>query len=99
MFIDGKWEGAASGRTFDSHNPATGEKVGQVADAERADLFSRGRVRRRSADAAPSHFPSMNNKGALLLSGSSGPCGLSGLDRPVRPARTSRSTRSTESAR
>ena len=37
LFIDGKWEGAMSGRTFDSHNPATGEKVGEVADAERAD--------------------------------------------------------------
>ena len=37
LFIDGKWETASSGRTFDSRNPANGEKLGEVADADRKD--------------------------------------------------------------
>ena len=37
LFIDGKWETASSGRTFDSCNPANGEKLGEAADADRND--------------------------------------------------------------
>ena len=37
LFIDGKWETASSGRTFDSCNPANGEKLGEAADADRSD--------------------------------------------------------------
>jgi succinate-semialdehyde dehydrogenase/glutarate-semialdehyde dehydrogenase len=37
LFIDGKWEASKSGRTFSSLNPATGEILGEAADAERAD--------------------------------------------------------------
>jgi succinate-semialdehyde dehydrogenase/glutarate-semialdehyde dehydrogenase len=37
LFIDGKWEGGIRGRTFDSINPANGEILGQVADADAAD--------------------------------------------------------------
>jgi succinate-semialdehyde dehydrogenase / glutarate-semialdehyde dehydrogenase len=33
LFIDGEWVPAGSGRTFESHNPATGELLGTVADA------------------------------------------------------------------
>jgi hypothetical protein len=42
LYIDGKWETASSGRTFDSRNPANGEKLGEAADADR----SRYRTRR-----------------------------------------------------
>jgi succinate-semialdehyde dehydrogenase / glutarate-semialdehyde dehydrogenase len=37
LFIDGKWEAAESGRTFESRNPANGESLGEVADAGVAD--------------------------------------------------------------
>ncbi len=37
LFINGKWQDAASGATFDSRNPATGEVIGQAADAGVAD--------------------------------------------------------------
>jgi succinate-semialdehyde dehydrogenase / glutarate-semialdehyde dehydrogenase len=37
LYIDGKWEDAASGRTFDSYNPATGEMLGQVANGGQVD--------------------------------------------------------------
>jgi succinate-semialdehyde dehydrogenase / glutarate-semialdehyde dehydrogenase len=38
LFIDGAWQPAASGKTLDVLNPATGEPIGTVAHAEKADL-------------------------------------------------------------
>jgi len=37
MFIAGEWAQAASGQSFDVFNPATGEKIGAVADGGRED--------------------------------------------------------------
>ncbi len=37
LFIDGRWGAAASGLTFSSTNPATGEIIDQVADGGHAD--------------------------------------------------------------
>jgi acyl-CoA reductase-like NAD-dependent aldehyde dehydrogenase len=38
MLIDGKWVDAASGKTFDTVNPATGEVLARVAEADRVDV-------------------------------------------------------------
>jgi len=38
LFIDGSWRDAADGRTLAVHNPATGQPIGRVAHAGRADL-------------------------------------------------------------
>jgi len=38
LFIDGAWSAASDGRTMDVLNPATGEVIGTVACATRADL-------------------------------------------------------------
>jgi len=38
LFIDGAWRPAASGKTMPVLNPATGEPIGTVAHAEKADL-------------------------------------------------------------
>lgn len=37
-YIDGKWVAAASGRTFESINPATGEPIGSVPFSEAEDV-------------------------------------------------------------
>ena len=37
LFIDGRWGEAAGGSTFESTNPATGERLGIVSDASRDD--------------------------------------------------------------
>ena len=37
LFIDGAWVPAASGATFESRNPATGETLGEVADGGAED--------------------------------------------------------------
>src|SRR5215813_13802047 len=38
LFIEGAWKPAASGKTLPVLNPATGEPIGAVAHAEKADL-------------------------------------------------------------
>jgi succinate-semialdehyde dehydrogenase/glutarate-semialdehyde dehydrogenase len=38
LFIDGAWGASASGRTIPVLNPATGDEVGKVAHADKADL-------------------------------------------------------------
>ncbi|MGE0559032.1 MAG: aldehyde dehydrogenase family protein [Burkholderiales bacterium] len=38
LYIGGKWEGAADGRTFATYNPSTGKKLGEVPYASAADV-------------------------------------------------------------
>ena len=38
MFIGGKWVNSASGKTFETLNPATGEVICRVAEGDKADV-------------------------------------------------------------
>ena len=38
MLINGKWVNAASGKTFPSYNPATGEVLAQIAEGDKEDI-------------------------------------------------------------
>jgi aldehyde dehydrogenase (NAD+) len=38
MFIDGQWIPAASGKTFETINPATEEVICEVAEGDKADV-------------------------------------------------------------
>src|SRR5499426_2461371 len=38
MLIDGKWVDAASGKRFETHNPATGELLALVAEGDKEDI-------------------------------------------------------------
>jgi len=38
MLINGKWVEAASGKTFPTYNPATGEVLAQIAEVDREDI-------------------------------------------------------------
>src|SRR5215510_6847572 len=38
MLINGKWVAAASGKTFPTYNPATGEVLAEVAEGDREDI-------------------------------------------------------------
>ena len=49
LFIDGSWVPAASGATFESRNPATGEVLGEVADGGAEDAERRGDAPPRAA--------------------------------------------------
>lgn len=49
-YINGKWTGAASGKTFDVINPATGKRIASVADLEIEEI-------RTAIDVAAEAFP------------------------------------------
>jgi phenylacetaldehyde dehydrogenase len=51
MLINGKWVAAASGKTFPTYNPATGEVLSNVAEGDREDI-------NRAVDAARAAFDS-----------------------------------------
>src|ERR1700674_5473866 len=52
MLIDGKWTDAASGKRFETHNPATGELLATVAEGDAEDI-NRGVAAARRAFEGP----------------------------------------------
>ncbi|MDE0718636.1 MAG: aldehyde dehydrogenase family protein, partial [Rhodospirillaceae bacterium] len=53
LLIDGKWTDAASGKAFATHNPATGEHVADVAEADTADVDTAVAAARRAFETGP----------------------------------------------
>src|SRR5579862_9683711 len=50
LLIDGKWVNASSGKTFETYNPATGETIAHVAEADKADVDKAVQAARRAFD-------------------------------------------------
>src|SRR5438094_6701947 len=50
MLIDGKWVEAASGKTFETLNPATGQVLARVAEGDKEDVERAVRAARRTFD-------------------------------------------------
>ena len=57
MLIDGRWVDAVSGKTFETHNPATGEVLARVAEGDRADIDLAVKAARRAFEQGP--WPNM----------------------------------------
>jgi phenylacetaldehyde dehydrogenase len=53
LFIDGEWVEAASGQTFDTPNPATGETLATVAAGDAEDIDRAVRAARRAFEHGP----------------------------------------------
>ncbi|HSZ63286.1 MAG TPA: aldehyde dehydrogenase family protein [Terriglobales bacterium] len=66
MLIDGKWVNAASGKTFATYNPATGEILAQVAEGDRADIDAAVRAARRAFDKGPWTRMTASERGRLI---------------------------------
>ncbi|MGN6765040.1 MAG: aldehyde dehydrogenase family protein [Rhizobiaceae bacterium] len=66
LLIDGHRVGAASGRTFETLNPATGEVLARVAEAGVEDVDAAVRSSRTAFEGAWSHLKA-SERGALLL--------------------------------
>jgi phenylacetaldehyde dehydrogenase len=67
MFIDGRFVLAASGKTFPVYNPATGEVVARVPEAEAEDVDRAVIAARRAFDDGPwTHTMSNSERGQLL---------------------------------
>ena len=66
MFIDGKWVEAASGKTFPTYNPATGEVLAQVAEGDREDIDRAVKAARRAFESGPWHEMTASQRGRMI---------------------------------
>ena len=66
MLIDGRFVLAASGKTFPVYNPATGEVVAQVPEAEAEDVDRAVLAARRAFDEGPWSKMSTSQRGQLI---------------------------------
>ncbi len=66
MLIDGKWVDAASGKTFETINPATGDIICRVAEADAADVDLAVKAARRALENKPWARMAPAERGRLL---------------------------------
>jgi aldehyde dehydrogenase (NAD+) len=66
LFIDGKWLNAASGKTYPSINPATGEVLTQIADGDARDADAAVQAARRAFESGPWVEMSASDRGRIL---------------------------------
>src|SRR5712664_4324237 len=66
MLIDGKWIDAASGKRFETHNPATGELLATVAEGDAEDINRAVTAARRAFEGPWSKFKPYERQEVLL---------------------------------
>jgi len=66
MLINGKWVNAASGKTFPTYNPATGEVLAQVAEGDRTDIDAAVKAARKAFDSGPWSRMTSSERGKLI---------------------------------
>ena len=66
MLINGKWVNAASGKTFPTYNPATGEVLAQVAEGDREDIDLAVKAARNAFDNGPWRRMTASERGRLI---------------------------------
>ena len=66
LLIDGSWEAAASGRTFETRNPATGELLAHVAEGDAEDIDRAVAAARRAFEGPWSRMKPVERQKLLL---------------------------------
>jgi aldehyde dehydrogenase (NAD+) len=66
MLIDGKWVDAASGKRFETHNPATGELLATVAEGDAEDINRAVAAARRAFEGPWSEVKPFERQNLLL---------------------------------
>ncbi|HXZ62496.1 MAG TPA: aldehyde dehydrogenase family protein [Acidimicrobiales bacterium] len=66
LFIDGQWTEAASGKTFETPNPATGETLAWVAEGDAEDIDRAVRAARRAFEDGPWGRLTPSDRGRLI---------------------------------
>src|ERR1700745_2046939 len=66
LLINGKWVDSASGKTFPTINPSTGEVIAQVAEADAADVDKAVAAARAAFDKGPWRKMSASQRGVLM---------------------------------
>src|SRR5580692_8511888 len=67
LFIDGQYVDAIGGKTFDAVNPATGEVIARVAEADYGDVDLAVRAARRAFDEGPWPRMAVAERSAILM--------------------------------
>jgi phenylacetaldehyde dehydrogenase len=66
LFINGQWCDAASGKTFETPNPATGETLARVAEGGAEDIDRAVRAARRAFDEGPWSRMTPSERGRII---------------------------------
>jgi phenylacetaldehyde dehydrogenase len=66
MLINGQWVEAASGKTFPTYNPATGEVLARVAEGDREDINRAVKAARTAFETGPWANMSPSQRGRLI---------------------------------
>ncbi|WP_061290467.1 aldehyde dehydrogenase family protein [Herbidospora cretacea] len=66
LFIGGQWVDAASGRTFATPNPATGETLAHIAEADREDVDRAVRAARAAFEEGPWSRMTASERGRII---------------------------------
>ena len=66
LLINGKFEEAESGKTFETVNPATGEALARVAEGDASDIDRAVRAARRAFDDGPWGRMNPSERGRVL---------------------------------
>jgi phenylacetaldehyde dehydrogenase len=66
MLIGGKWIEAASGKTFPTYNPATGDILAQVAEGDGEDIDRAVKAARRAFESGPWRRMTASERGRLI---------------------------------
>ena len=66
LFIDGQWTAAASGKTFDTPNPATGETLARIAEGDAEDINRAVRAARRAFEDGPWSRMTPSERGRII---------------------------------
>ena len=66
LFINGQWVDAASGKTFETPNPATGETLANVAEGDSEDIDRAVRAARKAFDEGPWGSITPSDRGRII---------------------------------
>jgi phenylacetaldehyde dehydrogenase len=66
LFINGQWCDAASGQTFETPNPATGETLAQIAEGDAEDINRAVRAARRAFEEGPWGRMTPSERGRII---------------------------------
>jgi len=66
MLINGKWVDSASGKTFPTYDPSTGEVLCQIAEGDREDIDRAVRAARQAFDNGPWRRMTTSQRGRLM---------------------------------
>ena len=66
LFIDGQWVDAASGRTFETPDPSTGDTLANIAEGDAEDIERAVRAARRAFDDGPWGRLTASDRGRII---------------------------------